>query len=63
MVTAEHKQWYQENGYVVGGGLFKEEETTQYRDHFMTLRRHGSYPAIWRASIPAVPIHSNATPA
>jgi phytanoyl-CoA hydroxylase len=44
MVTESHKQFYQENGYVVIGGLFTPEEIARYRGHFMTLRRHGSYP-------------------
>lgn len=44
MLTEEHKRIYQENGYVVVGGLFTHEEVAQYREHYMALRRHGSYP-------------------
>ena len=44
MVTEEHKQYFQENGYVVIRGLFSPDEVAHYRDHYMTLRRHGSYP-------------------
>jgi ectoine hydroxylase-related dioxygenase (phytanoyl-CoA dioxygenase family) len=44
MVTEEHKQHYQENGYVVVRGLFSPDEVEEYREHFMKLRRHGSYP-------------------
>src|SRR5262245_63408445 len=44
MVTGDHKQFYQENGYVVVEGLFDQGEVARYREHFMTLRRHGSYP-------------------
>lgn len=44
MVTDEHKRHYQENGYVVVKGLFSPEEVEGYREHFMNLRRHGSYP-------------------
>ena len=44
MLTQEHKQFYHDNGYVVVRGLFSPEEVAQYRDHFMTLRKRGSYP-------------------
>jgi len=44
MVTPEHKQFYQEHGYVVVKGLFSQDEVERYREHFMTLRKHGSYP-------------------
>ncbi len=44
MLTDEHKRLYQENGYVVVRGLFNQDEVAQYREHFMTLRKHGSYP-------------------
>ena len=44
MVTQEHKQFYHENGYVVVAGLFTSDELDHYREHYMTLRRHGSYP-------------------
>ncbi|HEU5097967.1 MAG TPA: phytanoyl-CoA dioxygenase family protein, partial [Roseiflexaceae bacterium] len=44
MVTQAHKRFYQENGYVVVEGLFDQDEVPRYREHFMTLRRHGAYP-------------------
>ena len=44
MITQEHKRFYDENGYVVVRGLFSQEEVDAYREHFMTLRRHGTYP-------------------
>jgi ectoine hydroxylase-related dioxygenase (phytanoyl-CoA dioxygenase family) len=44
MVTEEHKRFYQEDGYVVVEGLFDQDEVARYREHFMTLRRHGAYP-------------------
>ncbi len=44
MVTAQHRHFYQENGYVVVEGLFSPDEIAGYREHFMTLRKHGSYP-------------------
>lgn len=44
MVTDEHKRLYQENGYVVVGGVFGPDEVAHLREYFMTLRRHGSYP-------------------
>lgn len=44
MVTNAHKQSYDTHGYVVVQGLFTPEEVDQYREHYMTLRRHGRYP-------------------
>lgn len=44
MVTSEHQRLYGENGYVVVKGLCSPDEVAQLREHFMTLRRHGSYP-------------------
>ena len=44
MVTAEHKRFYQDNGYVVVEGLFGPDDVVRYREHFMALRRHGAYP-------------------
>ena len=44
MLTEAHKQFYQDNGYVVIGGLFTPDEVAGYREHYMTLRRHGAYP-------------------
>jgi phytanoyl-CoA hydroxylase len=43
MLTADHQQFYGANGYVVVAGLFAPDEVARYRDHFMTLRQHGSY--------------------
>ncbi len=43
MLTSEHRQFYADNGYVVVPGLFSPDEVARYRDHFMTLRQHGSY--------------------
>lgn len=44
MITDKHKRLFEEHGYVVVEGLFTDEEVEQYREHYMTLRRHGSYP-------------------
>lgn len=44
MLTDEHQQFYQANGYVVVRGLFSAEEAARYREHYMTLRQRGSYP-------------------
>jgi len=44
MLTEAHKQFYHDNGYVVIGGLFTPDEVAGYREHYMTLRRHGAYP-------------------
>ena len=44
MVIVEHERFYRENGYVVVERLFARDEAASYREHYMTLRRHGSYP-------------------
>lgn len=44
MVTAEHQHQFAEQGYVVVRGLFSRDEVARYRDHYMQLRKHGSYP-------------------
>lgn len=44
MLTAKHQDLFAGTGYVVVAGLFTPAEVAQYRDHFMTLRKHGSYP-------------------
>jgi len=44
MLTAKHQASFIDNGYVVVAGLFSPAEVAQYRDHFMTLRKRGSYP-------------------
>jgi ectoine hydroxylase-related dioxygenase (phytanoyl-CoA dioxygenase family) len=40
MLTADHKQHFDQRGYVVARGLFSEEEAAAYRDHYMELRHH-----------------------
>lgn len=44
MVADAHNRFYQDHGYVVVSGLFRPDEVELYREHYMTLRRHGSYP-------------------
>ena len=44
MLTQEHKQFYEENGYAVVERVFAPEEITAYRDHYMELRAKGEYP-------------------
>src|SRR5687768_197995 len=44
MVTSEHKQFYDEHGYVLVKGLFSPEEVERYVEHYMTLRKHGEHP-------------------
>jgi phytanoyl-CoA hydroxylase len=44
MLTEADRGFFERNGYVVARGLFSQEEVERYRDHFMTLRKHGSYP-------------------
>jgi ectoine hydroxylase-related dioxygenase (phytanoyl-CoA dioxygenase family) len=43
MLTQEQREQFGREGYVVVPGLFDAAEVAAYRDHFMTLRRHGSY--------------------
>jgi len=43
LVADQKARFYHENGYVVIEGLFSPEEVERYREHYMTLRRHGSY--------------------
>jgi len=40
----EHSGFYGDNGYVVMPGLFSPDEVARFREHYMTLRRRGSYP-------------------
>lgn len=44
MITEPLKQSYHEEGYVVVRGLFSAEEAATYRQHYLTLRRRGTYP-------------------
>jgi ectoine hydroxylase-related dioxygenase (phytanoyl-CoA dioxygenase family) len=53
MLTKAHKRFYQENGYVVVESLFGHDEVARYREHFMTLRRHGAYPGDMVGADPA----------
>lgn len=44
MITQEHVQAYQEQGYVILRGLFSADEVATYTKHFMDLRESGTYP-------------------
>jgi phytanoyl-CoA hydroxylase len=44
VIQKTQKTFYDENGYLVLKGLFKDNEVALYRDHFMELRTQGSYP-------------------
>lgn len=55
MLTYQHTQEYQAHGYVVVKGLFGLGEVEQLRDHYMQLRRYGSYPG----DLVGVEPHSN----
>jgi phytanoyl-CoA hydroxylase len=44
MITNHHQEHFQEHGYIVVHALFGPDEVAHYREHFMTLRRHGTYP-------------------
>ncbi len=37
------KDWFDRDGYAVARGVFRAGEVDRLRDHFMTLRRRGSY--------------------
>jgi ectoine hydroxylase-related dioxygenase (phytanoyl-CoA dioxygenase family) len=50
VLTQEHREFFEQNGYVVVKGLFSQEEVERYREHFMTLRKRGSYPGDFAAS-------------
>lgn len=43
-VSAENRQFFSQNGYVLIRGLFSEEETAFYRDHYMRMRESGNVP-------------------
>jgi ectoine hydroxylase-related dioxygenase (phytanoyl-CoA dioxygenase family) len=42
-MTASSRETFDRDGYVVAHALFPPEEAAALRDHFMALRRHGSY--------------------
>jgi phytanoyl-CoA hydroxylase len=44
VIGERERRDFAEHGYVVGCGLFDAEEASFYRDHFMRLRRAGTYP-------------------
>ncbi|PJF31473.1 MAG: phytanoyl-CoA dioxygenase [Candidatus Thermofonsia Clade 1 bacterium] len=44
MLTQQDKHFYDQNGYVVGRGLFTAEEAAFYRDYYTRLRESGTYP-------------------
>src|SRR5262247_3109548 len=44
MINPEQKRSFDENGYVLVRQLFQPEEVAFYRDHYMRLRKKGSYP-------------------
>jgi ectoine hydroxylase-related dioxygenase (phytanoyl-CoA dioxygenase family) len=44
VLTDEHKHLFAANGYVVVSGLFGADEVARYREHYMALRRHGTWP-------------------
>ncbi len=38
MISAEQKEFFDQNGYLIVSGLFLQEETAYYRDYYMELR-------------------------
>jgi phytanoyl-CoA hydroxylase len=44
MITQANVQEYKRKGYVVVRQLFTPEEVAHYREHYMEMRRAGSYP-------------------
>lgn len=43
-MSVSSKEEFDTSGYTVAAGLFGAEEVGRLRDHYMTLRRRGSYP-------------------
>ena len=43
MIAQDRKASFEQDGYIVERGLFSEEETAFYRDHYMHLRSSGTY--------------------
>ncbi|GAC1436103.1 MAG: phytanoyl-CoA dioxygenase family protein [Chloroflexota bacterium] len=43
LITEEKKRYYDDHGYVLVESVFSPREVERYRDHYMTLRRHGEY--------------------
>jgi ectoine hydroxylase-related dioxygenase (phytanoyl-CoA dioxygenase family) len=44
MITQTQQEFFDRQGFLVDEGVFTAEEVAHYRDHFMELRRAGSYP-------------------
>jgi ectoine hydroxylase-related dioxygenase (phytanoyl-CoA dioxygenase family) len=44
LMSVSSKEEFDTSGYTVAAGLFGAEEVGRLRDHYMTLRRRGSYP-------------------
>ena len=44
MINQSHKTQFDEQGYCVARGLFEAQEVEHYREHYMHLRKNGSYP-------------------
>ena len=38
MITAEQREFFDQNGYVIVSGLFSKEEAQFYTEHYMELR-------------------------
>lgn len=53
LLTAELRDRYRNDGYVVVPGVFSLEEVARLRDHYMDLRRRGSYPGDFGGVDPA----------
>ena len=37
-------KFFEDNGYLIVSGLFSDDEVTSYIDHYMDMRRSGTYP-------------------
>src|SRR5215210_4794576 len=44
MLTERHKEEFRSRGYTVVTGMFSQDEVLRLREHYMHLRKHGSYP-------------------
>lgn len=49
-ITAQDKQYYEDNGYFIARGVFTPDEVAYYRDHYMALRAEGPKPGDFGAS-------------
>lgn len=52
LLSPDHQQFFEENGYLVVAGVFSASEVEILREHFMDLRQAGTYPGDMVADVP-----------